>query len=549
MKKLLLSFALFFSLAIACFSQQRMSIPSEKPKLIVEIIVSQMRYDYINRYWDKFSDGGFKLIVNEGAFCKNARFNYLLTQSYPGIATIATGSNPMVHGIISNKWYNKLNGSEVDAVADEKMNTIGGSFFSGKFSPKNIITSTFGDELSLYDPLSKVVGVSLDAGSAILSTGHNPTGSYWFDMDKGNWVSSSFFMSELPAWADTFNTKKFAKLYAEREWNASRPINTYDEADTNKVKAPEVKKNLIEKLKSMLDGVIMKKSPTLSYAPILESPYGNLLTKDFAIASIVGENLGVDDHTDLLTITFSVNRNIGLKYGPQSIEVEDTYLKLDKELAHFIQFMLGTIGRENVLIVLTSDQGMSSTPAYLEKSKIPGGYFDPNKAMALLGSYLKAIYGQGNWVTAYHEKQIYLNHRLIEDSNLKLSEFQQKIADFMLEFSGVANAITSSTLQSSNFTSGIFEKFQNSYNQRRSGDIIINLEPGWVENNGSVTSGNSAYSYDVHVPLILYGWKIKRRSILTPVNMTDISPTLSTLLGITWPNGATGNPIRELIEY
>lgn len=548
MKKFLLSLTLISIFTNSLLSQQRMSIPSEKPKLIVEIIVSQMRYDYVHRYWDKFGEDGFKMLVNEGAFCKNAKYNYLLTQSYPGIATISTGANPMVHGIIANKWYNKSSNSQVDAVADDKMNTIGGSFFSGKFSPKQITTSTFGDELGLYDPLSKVVGISLDAGSAILSTGHNPTGSYWFDAEKGNWVSSSFFMSDLPAWADTFNTKKFAKLYAEREWSASKPLNTYDEADTNKVKAPEVKKKLKDKLKSMIDGVIQKKNPTLSYAPMLESPYGNLLTKDFAIASIVGENLGSDEHTDLLALTFSVNRNIGLKYGPQSIEVEDTYIKLDKELAHFLKFIKETIGRENVLVVLTSDQGIASTPAYLEKSKIPGGYFDPNKAMALLGSYLKAIYGQGNWVTGYYEKQIYLNRRIIEDSNLKLADVQQKIADFMLEFSGVANAITSSTLQSSNFTSGIFEKFQNSYNPRRSGDIIINLEPGWVESNGTVTSGNSAYSYDVHVPLIWYGWKIKRRSILSPIDMTDVSPTLSTMLGITWPNGATGTPIRELIE-
>jgi len=546
MRKALFILLLIESFANTGFSQQR--IPSDKPKLIVEIVVSQMRYDYIHRYWDKFGEGGFKMLVNEGAFCKNARYNYLLTQSYPGLATISTGTNPMVHGIVSNKWYNKSNGEEVDAVVDEKMNTVGGSFFSGKFSPKRIITSTFGDELNLYEPESKVVGLSMDPGSAIILTGHNPTGVYWFDTEKGNFVTSSFFTSTLPAWADTFNTKKFAKLYAEREWNALNPINTYEEADTNKVKAPEVKQKLKDKLKSMLDGLIAKKEPTLNYALLLESPYGNLLAKDFAIASIIGENLGADDHTDLLTITFTTTRTIGSKYGPHSIEVEDTYLRLDKELAHFLEFLSGTIGRENVLVVLTSDQGIASTPEHLEKSKIPGGYFEPKRSMALLGSYLKAIYGQGNWVTAYHEKQIYLNHRLIEDSNLKLAEVQQKIADFMLEFSGVSNTITGSILQTSNFTSGIFEKFQNSYNQRRSGDIIINLEPGWVESNGTVTSGNSSYSYDVHVPLIWYGWKVKRRSILTPVNLTDIAPTLSTLLGITWPNGATGNPIKELIE-
>ena len=548
MSKLFLSLVISTLFIVSGFSQQRIPIPPEKPKLIVEIVISQMRYDYIQRYWDKFSEGGFKLMVNEGAFCKNARFNYLLTQPYPGLATISTGSNPMVHGIISNKWFNKANNQEVDAVADDKINTIGGSFFSGKFSPKNITTSTFGDELNMYNPLSKVVGVSLDPGSAILLSGHNSTGAFWFDADKGNWVSSSFYMTNLPSWADTFNTKKFATMYADREWNASKPINTYDEADTNKVKSPEVKKKLVDKLKSMWNGVIQKKNPTLSYSSLLESPYGNLLTKDFAIASIVGENLGADDNTDFLAISFSVMRNIGTKYGPQSLEVEDTYLKLDKELAHFLEFLNSTVGRENVLVVLTSDQGIASTPTYLEKSKIPSGYFDPKKAMALLGSYLRAVYGQGNWVIAYHEKQIYLNRRLIDDSNLKLAEFQQKIADFMLEFSGVSNAITGSTLQSSNFTTGIFEKFQNSYNQRRSGDIIINLEPGWVESNSGVTSSNSAYSYDVHVPLIWYGWKVKRRSILSPVSMTDVSPTLSTLIGITWPNGATGNPIKELIE-
>ena len=162
---------------------------------------------------------------------------------------------------------------------------------------------------------------------------------------------------------------------------------------------------------------------------------------------------------------------------------------------------------------------------------------------------LPISYGTGNWVLGYHEKQIYLNRRLIEDSNISLRDFQDRVALFMLQFTGVANAATSYTLQSSNFTSGVFEKFQNSYNQRRSGDVIINLEPGWVErNSGNVTSANSPYSYDAHVPLIWYGWKMKRRQILNPVNMSDIAPTISTLIGISWPSGATGKPIREIIE-
>jgi len=535
----------FFQTSIA---QLNRSIPSEKPKLIVQVVVSQMRFDYLSRYWDKFGDNGFKQLVNEGTYCRNARYNYLLTQAYPGLATIATGANPSVHGIISDKWFNRNTGNQVEATADEKVNTIGGSFFSGKYSAKNLVTSTFGDELKLNNPNSKVISIALDAGSAILLGGHSANGMYWFDTEKGLWVSSNYYTDALPAWLDTFNSKGFAKLYTEREWKALQPIQNYEEADTSAVKSDEKRKNLIEKLKGMMDGIIGKPQPKTDYKTLLENPYGNLLTKDLAIAAIFGEKLGTDEHPDLLCVTFSANRFIGGKFGPHSIEMEDTYLRLDKELAHFLEFINSTIGKENCLFVLTSDQGVASTPDYLEKSKIPGGYFDPKKAMILLSSYLNALYGQGNWITGYHDKQIYLNRKLIEDSNLNLADFQQKVADFMLEFSGVANSTTAHNLQNGNFANGIMVKFQNSYNQRRSGDVIINLEPGWVERNGNITSANSPYDYDSHVPLIFYGWKAKRKSVLTPVYINDIAPTLSILLGITWPNGATGSPIKEMLE-
>ncbi len=539
---------LVLGLSYTSSAQLNRSIPSEKPKLIVQVVVSQMRFDYLNRYWEKFSDNGFKLLINEGTYCRNARYNYLLTQAYPGVATIATGANPSVHGIISDKWYNRNTGNEVEATADEKVNTVGGSFFSGKYSAKNLVTSTFGDELKLNNANSKVISIALDAGSAILLGGHSANGIYWYDTEKGGWVSSSYFTEALPAWLDTFNSKGLAKLYTEREWKALQPIQNYEEADTTTVRSLEKKKSIAEKLKGMMDGIIGKPQPKTDYKALLENPYGNLLTKDLAIAAIVGENLGADEHPDLLCVTFSANRFIGGKFGPQSIEVEDTYLRLDKELEHFLTFINTTVGKENCLFVLTSDQGIASTPDYLEKSKIPGGYFDPKKAMVLLGSYLNALYGQGSWITGYHDKQIYLNRKLIEDSNLNLTEFQQKVADFMLEFSGVANSTTGHNLQNGNFANGIMVKFQNSYNQRRSGDVIINLEPGWVERNGNITSANSPYDYDTHVPLIFYGWKTKRKSVLTPVYLNDVAPTLSMLLGITWPNGASGTPIREMLE-
>ena len=525
-----------------------MVIPPEKPKLIVQIVISQMRYDYLQRYTSKFSDDGFTHLVNEGAFCRNARYNFLLTQSLPGIATISTGAMPSVHGIVSNKWYSRISGQSVDAIADEKVTTVGGSYLNGKFSPRNLITSTLGDELRMVDPRSKVVGVSLDPASAIISSGHNANGVFWMDVERGKWISNSFYMDILPQWVDSLNAKGFADLYLNRDWNLSNPLNSYFEADTSTIKQPQAKKRIADKMRRLVGGIILAKKPTRDYSLLLETPYGNNYVKDFAIAAIIGENLGKDEHTDLITITFTSTRLIGQKYGPHSIEMEDTYLRLDREMAHFISFLNGEIGKHNYLLVLTSDQGVAATPEHLEKSKIPGGYFDPRQATTLLGSYLNISYGTGNWVLGYHEKQLFLNRRLIEDSNLNLSDVQDRVANFILQFTGVANAITANNLQSSNFTSGIFEKFQNSFNQRRSGDVIINLEPGWVERNGNVTSANSPYSYDAHVPLIWYGWRTKRRQILNPVDMANVAPTLSTLIGISWPNGATGKPIKEIIE-
>jgi predicted AlkP superfamily pyrophosphatase or phosphodiesterase len=540
---------LFVSVTSSFCASAQMNIPPEKPKLIVQIVISQMRYDYLQRSSEKFSSDGFKLLVDEGAFCRNARFNYLLTQSLPGMATIVTGTNPSVHGIVSNKWFSAVNGLEVDAIADERVSTVGGSYFNGKYSPKNLITSTLGDEIRMVDPRSKVIGVSLEPSSSIISTGHNANGAYWLDIERGAWISNSHYMEELPSWVDTLNAKGFADIYLNKEWNLVNPLDSYVEADTAMVKEPQALKRLSEKLSRLVNGIIRPKKPVKDYTPLLETPYGITYTKDFAIAAIVGEDLGKDNHTDFIAVTFSPTRIIGNKYGPHSIEMEDTYLRLDRELAHFISFLNTEVGRHNYLLLLTSDQGVASTPEHLEKSKVPGGYFEPLQATMLLGSYLNVVYGTGNWVLGYHEKQIYLNRRLIEDSNLSLRDFQDRVVYFILQFTGVANAATSYTLQSSNFTTGVFEKFQNSFNQRRSGDIIINLEPGWVERNGgNVTSGNSPYSYDAHVPLIWYGWKMKRRQILSPVNMSDIAPTISTLIGISWPNGATGTPIREIIE-
>jgi predicted AlkP superfamily pyrophosphatase or phosphodiesterase len=508
-----------------------------------------MRYDYLQRYSDKFSEGGFKHIMNEGTFCRNARYNYLLTQSLPGLATIATGTNPNVHGIVSNRWFDPLTSAEVDAIADQRVRTVGGNYFNGMYSPKNLITSTIGDEIRMINPRSKVIGISLEPSSAIISSGHNANAAYWLDRERGIWISNTHYVDNLPAWVDSLNVKGYGELYLKRDWNLLNPLESYFESDTATVKDPNALKRITAKLSRMVSGMVQQfRKPIKDYSPLFETPYGNSFTKDMAIAAIIGEDLGKDKHTDYLSITFTTTRTIGQKFGPHAIETEDAFLRLDRELEHFIAFLNSEIGRHNYLLVVTSDQGVGATPEHLEKSKIPGGYFEPEKAIMLLSSYLNVVYGTASWVLGYQEKQIYLNRRLIEDSNLSLRDFQDRVGSFMLQFTGVANAVTAYNLQSSNFTNGIFEKFQNSFNQRRSGDVIINLEPGWVERSKNITSANSPYNYDTHVPLMWYGWKMKRKQVLTPVDMSDVAPTISTLMGIGWPSGATGKPIREIIE-
>lgn len=543
------SLLLIFAFGNGIYAQNSSRIPSEKPKLIIGIVVEQMRYEYIYKYLDKLGEGGFKRLLNEGTDCKNAKFNYLFTQTSPGHATIASGTNPSIHGIVAEEWYIRLKDKVVGSVDDEKEKTVGGSFESGKMSPRQMLTSTIGDEIRLASFMkSKVIGVSLQGKAAILSTGQTANAAYWLDDVSGTWVTSSFYKQEFPTWVTEFNNKKFADIYMAQPWDTKLPLTDYLDRclpDDNKYETGIEGKKAFPYLLSQIP--ILDKNKQ-KYSLLRYTPFGNTYTKDFAISTIVNENLGKDDHTDLLMVTFSATEYIGQNFGPQSIEIMDAYLRLDADLEHFLSFIDQELGKQNVLIFLTSDHGVAHNPDYLADQGIPVGYFSQTAALSLLKSYLNAVYGKGDWIKSYYAQQLYLNQDLIEDSKLKLAEVQQKIAQFLLQFTGVANTITSATLQTIYFPDGVFSKMQNSYNQKRSGDVFINLEPGWIEKNGTFISHNSSYSYDAHVPLLWYGWKIKRASIFEPVDMVDIAPTISYFLNIAQPNASVGSPIKDLIS-
>ncbi|SDB92149.1 alkaline phosphatase family protein [Williamwhitmania taraxaci] len=524
--------------------------PPERPKLIVQLVVGQMRNDFLHRYWQNFSDDGFKVLVNEGSFCKNANYNYLLTQSAPGIATLLTGAQPASHGIVSDRWLNRSNNEMVTATFDKRYRGVGGDDMYGSHSPRNMMASTLGDELKRWNPASKVFAVSLDPQQAVLAAGHSGDGAYWLNPYHGTWMTSNFYQKELPEWVSDFNKKQFAEDYVQRSWETLLPLGNYISPDISAIDTikrkdiEETRKNPLTLIKSLF----AEKAKDKDFSILAETPYGNSYSKDFALSAIVNENLGKDDATDLLTVYFAPTADICRKYGTNSVELEDAYYRLDSELAHFMKFLNETIGRENVLVILTSDHGTSDSPGKKGSVRVPGGTFEPKQSIALLKSYLSVTYGKGEWIKGYDQKQIFLNRNLIEDSNINLSDFQNKISEFMVQFSGVATATTATTMTNMAFSEGNLFKMQNSYNIKRSGDIIFFLEPGWTERGETSSAQSSPYSYDAHVPLIFYGWKIKRKSIFTPMDIADVAPTIATFIDISWPNAASGKPLEEMFR-
>lgn len=535
-------------LSFPVLAQNHKKIPPDKPKLIVGIVLGQMRYDYIFRYWDKMGEGGFKRLVNEGTFCKNAHYNYLYTQTCPGYATISTGAMPSVHGIVADQWFDRLKNKTVVCTEDDLYKTTGGSYDEGRRSPLQLLSSTIGDELRISNNFkSKVISVSLDAEAAVLSAGHSASGAYWYDKENGNWITSSYYADSLPAWVLTFNQKKLPDIYLAHQWETLLPISVYTESlpDDNEL---EVGINKQKTFPYNLALLSKRSNGKKNYELLKYTPYGNNYTKDFALSAIVEENLGKHENPDLLLIGFSSSEYIGKLYGANSVEMEDIFLRMDKDLEHFLSFIDENIGFENTLLFLTSDHGIASIPKYLAENGIPSGIFNQEQAMALLESYLNVVFGKGDWIKLYSNQEIYLNQNLIEDSKLNLEAFQTTVAQFMVQFSGVANTMTTTTLQKSNFTSGIFNKMQNSYNQKRTGDVILNLEPGWIDKSDNATLPNSSYSYDAHVPLIWYGWKIPRKTIYQPVDITTIAPTIAGFLDILSPNGSYATPMMEMIQ-
>lgn len=520
------------------------STKSSKPKLIVGIVVDQMRQDYIYRYWDKYGNGGFKKIIQEGYFYKNAHFNYVPTYTGPGHASIYSGTTPSVHGIIANDWFDKSTGKVMYCTDDKNVKPVGSESKYGYMSPKNLLVTTIGDELKLNsNQASKVFAVSLKDRSSILPGGHSANGAFWFDGNAGKFISSTHYVSELPKWLVDFNSKELAKNYLSKGWNTILPVVDYTESfsDDNKYE-----KSANPKEQSVFPYSYAKYIEANNFEVIKVTPYGNSITKDLAIECIKSEQLGKHKATDMLCISFSSTDYVGHAYGPRSIEVEDVYIRLDKDIEELINYLNTNVGVGNYVVFLTADHGACDIPAHLVDLKIPGGYVNEPELKQLIKANCQKWFGD-SLVLAMENQQVFLNEVKINDLKLSKKEIEYRIADYLLTIKGISEAYPSDILKYEQFEGGSFKSLiQNGYNHVRSGNVAFSYNPAWMEIQNRATSHGASYSYDTHVPVLFYGAGIPKGSSVKKINITDIAPTISLMFGISFPNGTTGKVLEEL---
>ncbi len=540
MKKILFIFLLLSPAFI--FAQNN----TNKPTLIVGIVVEQMRYDILSKYWNKFSNSGFKKLINNGTFYKNAHYNYLNINSASGYATISTGSYPSQHGIINETWYDRIKLRDLYCTEDANVHSVGTNYENGK-SPQNISSTAWTDELRLSNfKMSKIYSIGIKDYAAILSGGKMANCAFWFDEKKGKWVSSSYYIDSLPVWVENFNAKNFVNIYLNRTWQTTFPVEKYRESLSD---AAAYETGIAGQHTFPYDLSVL--SQKYSDASLIKyTPYANTFTKDFAINLMMNEYLGRDAYTDVLLISFSATSYIADVFGLQSVELEDAYIKLDKDIAHLIAAIEDYVGKDNVIFYLTSDRGACENQAWLKDINIQSGTFNPKRTAVVLTSYLRAIYGMGNWVEGFHNNELYLSHFEIDKKKQSLEEIQHKSADLIVSINGISTVICTSDLQKGSYNTGIMQQAQNSYYQGRSGDLFVVLKYGWRLNDlNSLSACSSCYNENTHIPVIFYGKNIPHKTVYKRISMDDIATTLCFLLDIPLPSKATGRPLEEILKH
>lgn len=541
MKYVVVIFAIFTSTLVNAQSTE------QKPKLVVGIVVDQMRNEYLQRFEDKFGDDGFKKLMREGFYGANHHFSYMPTSTGPGHASIYTGTTPGVHGIVANNWYDRQKKKKIYCAEDRSVKTIGAMNDRGQMSPANLQVTTITDELKLFwNKRSKVIGVSIKDRGAVLPAGHLADGAYWLSENK--FISSSFYFDELPQWVEDFNSQNLVEDYIREGWQPSLPISEYEASLTDEnpyevTWAGEDTPVLPKNLKKLARENGKRKVLTLT-------PFGNSFVTAFAKSAIESENLGSDGITDFLAMSYSSPDYIGHAYGPRAIELEDNYIKLDREIASLLNFLDQKVGEGNYTVFLTADHGVAEVGQFSLDENLPGGYINTEKGLAFLDSLLLSIHPLGmDLVEEIEGNQLFFDSEKLREADLELDDLSEEVAVSLNNLDHIYAAYPAFDV----YMSGGAGEFPmnliyRGLHPKLRGDVVWLIKSGYMDYGSVGSTHGSAWNYDTHVPLLMYGKNIQPGITYRETHIRDIAPTLSMICGIPLPSGCTGTPIPEVLN-
>lgn len=531
-------FALLLSVLIAgmVVGQSSASNAKPRPKLVVGLMIDQMRWDFLYRYQSRYTEGGFKRILKEGFSCENTFIPYAQTVTAAGHASVYTGSVPAINGIMGNEWYDRSLKRDVYCVEDDSVRIVGGNGKGEPMSPKNLISTTITDELELANNFrSKVIGVAIKDRGSILPAGHAGDAAYWYEPNSGNFVSSTWYMNALPAWAVAYNERRVVDSMYKLNWELSHPIETYLQSDKDN---PSYSKNPFPR---KLEANIGK-----NFGAISSTPWGNTLTLSFSRVALEAESLGKDSITDFLAISLSSPDYIGHSFGPNSVEIEDTYIKLDREIASFLTYLDQKVGKGQYLFFMTADHGVAHVPGFLEANQIPAKGMKPGKEAE---NATMEKFGLKRLVEASANYQIYLDKAYIDSVGIDYKSVKSFYIQQLNKQDNILIAFDNESISLSNLPAEYKEMFLKGYNHKLAGDVQLVYKPGYFYSYSPTgTTHGTMYPYDAHIPLLWMGWGVKQGLTHRKVYMSDIAGTIAALLKIQMPSGNVGTVIHELIK-
>jgi len=534
----------FYFFTAAAFAQKASQGQLSKPKLVVGLVIDQMRWDYLYRYSDLYGTGGFKRVLKEGFSAENTFIPCVPTYTAVGHSCIYTGSVPAITGIVGNNWFDKTTGKGVYCTDDSTVSTVGNSGVAGKMSPANMWVTTIADELRLSNNFkSKVIGIALKDRGAILTAGHSANAAYWYD--AGKWITSTHYMNALPTWVDQFNGKDIPGKYMSKDWTTILPMSSYslstadDKPYENAIRG-ESTVTFPHKLSLIPENI--------KYESFRTTPFANTFTFDFAKAAIENEKLGSNTVADFLAVSISSTDYIGHNFGPNSVEIEDTYLRLDRDIADFLQYLDTKLGKGNYLFFLSADHGVANIPAFLNEHKMPGGTFSENNITRDINAAVDSAFGIPKVVNRVMNYQVYLNDAAISAAGKDKEAIEKLVIRKLKQLPYVIAAFALEEIAETALPQPQREMMINGYNPKRSGDIQFTFKAGYFDGGAKGTTHGLWNPYDAHIPCLFFGWGVKPGKTNRETYMTDIAPTIAAMLQIQMPDGSVGKVITELIK-